>query len=118
MNEQEARRLVQQTFNRPYDEGQFRLFVKNLFKDFTEKREGTIAGNYIWDAFSGAVSQYRRLGKFVDPEGLQVDVLAVKLKKESLMKQKLQFLTKNVNFLLIFVKNFNFQQQIRLLGHF
>lgn len=80
MNRSEAERLVETTFNKPYDEGRFRVFARNVFANFTEKSEGVLSGKMIWDAFKGNVTQYKRLGKYEDPEGYTVDVLAVKLK--------------------------------------
>ncbi len=87
MNKREAERLVETTFAQPYDEGRFRLFARNLFDTFAEKSEGVISGNMIWDAFKGDVTQYKRLGKYTDPEGYIVDVLAVKLKNAAILER-------------------------------
>ena len=87
MNKREAERLVEVTFTESYDEGRFRLFTRNLFDAFAEKSESVISGKMIWDAFKGNVTQYKRLGKYTDPEGYIVDVLAVKLKDAATLER-------------------------------
>ena len=80
MREQEAESLVDATFTTAYNEDKFRLFVRNLLHDHEECAEQSSTGKYIWEAFQDGITSYKRLFKFTDPEGMEIDVLAVKLK--------------------------------------
>jgi type I restriction-modification system DNA methylase subunit len=83
MNQQEAKNLIRDTFQNPFDEQRFRLFAKNLFNDLDESKAFSYQGQYIPDAYKGHVRQYKRLGKYTDPEGAALDVLVVNLKREA-----------------------------------
>ena len=83
MNEQEAKNLIRETFQNPFDEARFRLFAINLFNDLDESKAFSYHGQYIPDAYKEHVRQYKRVGKFRDPEGAELDVLIVNLKKEA-----------------------------------
>ncbi len=80
MKEQEAKSLVDTTFTTSYNEDKFRLFIRNLFSNYEECKEKASTGKYIPEAFQDSVVSYKRLFKFTDPESMEIDVLAVKLK--------------------------------------
>ena len=79
MKKAEAKKLIDDTFTQPYDEERFRFFVNNLFHEYERLSEKSYAGQYIPDAFKESIVSYKRLAKFNDPEGMEIDVLAVKL---------------------------------------
>ena len=83
MKTHEAKQLVLDSFTHAYDEQQFRKFIRNLFHDIQELNEGASSGSYIPRSFSAHIASYKRLAKFDDPEGMSVDVLAVKLRSAS-----------------------------------
>lgn len=83
MNLEAAKNLIRDTFQYQFDENQFRIFIKNLFNDIDESKAFSYQGQYIPDAYKDHVRQYKRLGKFTDPEGYELDVLVVNLKKEA-----------------------------------
>jgi hypothetical protein len=83
MNKQDATRLIDETFNNPFDEIRFRLFIKNLFNEIDESKSFECHGPYIPDAYKEHIKQYKRIGKYIDPEGVSLDVLIIHLKKES-----------------------------------
>jgi hypothetical protein len=83
VNQEEAKRIIEDTFRNSFDEARFRLFAKNLFNDLDESKAFSCQGAYIPDAYKDHVRQYKRLGKFTDPEGRELDVLVVSLKKET-----------------------------------
>lgn len=87
MNRQEAARLIQETFNNTFDEDKFRLFARNLCNDLDESKAFSYHGQYIADAFKDHVKQYKRIGKYTDPEGTELDVLVVYLKKETSLER-------------------------------
>ncbi len=79
MKKIEAENLVNATFTQSYDEGRFRRFIDNLFHEYERLGDGASAGRYIPESFKDRVVSYKRLAKFEDPEGMEIDVLAVKL---------------------------------------
>lgn len=83
MRVEEAKKLIRETFQNGFDEDRFRLFAKNLFNDLDESKAFAYQGQYIPDAYKDHVRQYKRLGKYTDPEGAALDVLIVNLKREA-----------------------------------
>lgn len=102
MNRQEAVRLIQETFDNSFDEGQFRLFAKNLFNEMDESKAFAYHGPYIPDAFKDHIRQYKRIGKYTDPGGPELDVLIVYLKKETSLERAR---TMQRNFVANYLKN-------------
>jgi len=86
MKKDEAEKLVNDTFTQSYDEIRFRRFTDNLFHDYDRLNEKPSTGQFIWEAFRGSVVSYQRLAKFEDPEGLEIDVLAVKLASRRMLE--------------------------------
>lgn len=83
MQVEEAKRLIQETFQSGFDENRFRLFAKNLFNDLDESKAFAYQGQFIPDAYKDHVRKYKRLGKYTDPDGATLDVLVVNLKRET-----------------------------------
>lgn len=79
MDKKQAQQLIQQLFTQPFELESYRHFVRNLLNHY-EERSGHYTGNYIPDAFKQHVNQYWRIGKYVDPEGNQLDLLVVEVK--------------------------------------
>lgn len=79
MDKKQAQQLIQQIFTQPFELGSYRHFVRNLLNHY-EERSGHYTGNYIPDAFKQHVNQYWRIGKYVDPDGNQLDLLVVEVK--------------------------------------
>ncbi len=82
MNEREAQDFVGETFTEVYNEDRFRLFIANLFQNYEIDRKNTLSGTYIPEAFMGKILSRKRLAKFTDPDGKEIDVLAVKVKDQ------------------------------------
>ncbi len=83
MHSEEAKRLIRETFQNHFDEHRFRLFAKNLFNDLDESKAFAYQGQFIPEAYKGHIRQYKRLGKYTDPDGAALDVLVVNLKRET-----------------------------------
>ena len=81
MNRQAAKRLIEETLSQPFDEGRFKYFVKNLLNDLDESKAGTYSEKYIKDAFKQHIRLYKRIGKYTDPDGVEIDVLIVYLRR-------------------------------------
>jgi len=82
MDKQQAINIVRETFESPFEKGQFKRFIKNLLNQY-EEAEITRTGNFIPDSFKDYVSKYERLGKYHDEEDHRIDVLIVYLKRET-----------------------------------
>ena len=78
MDKKQAQQLIQQVFTQPFELERYRYFVRNLLNHY-EERSGHYTGNYIPDAFKQHVNQYWRIGKYVDPDGNQLDLLVVEV---------------------------------------
>ncbi len=83
MTRQEAKRLIEETFQRPFDEERFRYFIRNLLNDIDEKFNHPNTGAYIPHSFKDHINKYKRIAKYTDPEGNRLDILIVHLKKET-----------------------------------
>jgi len=83
MDKQTATQLIGDTFNYPFDEGQFRNFAINLLNDVDEtKGFDYLTGTFIRHSFKDHITKYRRLGTYTDPNGETIDVLVVELKNK------------------------------------
>jgi hypothetical protein len=102
MNHEEAKNLIRETFQNNFDEGRFRFFAKNLFNDLDESNAFSYHGQYIPDAYREHIRRYKRLGKYTDPDGVELDILIVTLKKETALDRAR---TRQRNFIAWYLKN-------------
>lgn len=79
MDKNQARQSITELFTNAFDGERYQLFLRNLLNHY-EACDGHYTGNYIPDAFKEHVKQYWRVGKYVDPEGGQLDLLVVQVK--------------------------------------
>lgn len=79
MQREAAERLLERALCHAFDEDAFRVLVRNVFKDPDEKDAPALTGAYIYDSFRGHVRQFKRIAKYTDAEGEEIDVLAVEL---------------------------------------
>ena len=83
MNQNDAKKLIQETFENCFDKIRFAKFVRNIFKDKLDNSTFDYHGAYIPEAFRDYIIQYERIGKYFDVENSTMDVLLVKLKRGS-----------------------------------
>ncbi len=86
MDKKSAINIIESTFNASFDESRFMLFAKNLLNDI-EPKNNSYSGNYIWDDFKKHINTYKRIGKYIDPEGDALDVLIVEVKTVRKLEQ-------------------------------
>ncbi|WP_222982970.1 Eco57I restriction-modification methylase domain-containing protein [Flagellimonas meishanensis] len=86
MDRNSAINLIDKTFNSAFDEAQFTNFIQNLLNDF-EIKPYKASGNTIWEDQRDHVSYYKRIGKYIDPEGEPLDVLIVQVKNVSKLER-------------------------------
>jgi hypothetical protein len=79
MEKKQAQLLIENTFNCSFNEERFTVFAKNLLNDI-EPKSNTYSGNLIWDDYKEHINSYKRIGKYIDPEGEAIDVLIVEVK--------------------------------------
>ena len=79
MDKKRAINLIQETFNDSFNEERFTIFAKNLLNDFEDKNNH-YSGNLIWDDYKEHINTYKRIGKYIDPDGEALDVLIVEVK--------------------------------------
>ncbi len=99
---QAAVNIIAETFNRPYNEGRFSLFVRNLLNDLDVSKTFDLYGNYIPDSFKGHIRRYKRIGKYFDSTGNKLDVLAVRLGRDTAL---VRARTTQRNFIAWYLKN-------------
>ncbi len=86
MDKNSAINLINKTFNKAFDEVKFTNFIQNLLNDF-EIKPYKASGNTIWEDQRDHVSYYKRIGKYIDPEGEALDVLIVQVKNLSKLER-------------------------------
>lgn len=79
MDKKTAQNLIEDTFNDSFSEERFTIFAKNLLNDL-EPKSNFYTGNLIWDEYKEHINTYKRIGKYIDPEGEALDVLIVEVK--------------------------------------
>ncbi len=78
METTQAKELISDIFQNSFRREHYQLFLRNLLNDI-ELRDKHYLGNLIPPAFKEQVSQYWRIGKYVDPDGHEMDLLVVEL---------------------------------------
>jgi hypothetical protein len=79
MEKKQAIKLISDTLNTKFDENRFSFFVKNLLNDI-EPKTNRYSGQMLWDDYKDHINSYKRIGKYIDPEGEPLDVLVVEVK--------------------------------------
>ncbi|MDR1452967.1 MAG: Eco57I restriction-modification methylase domain-containing protein [Candidatus Margulisbacteria bacterium] len=84
MNRLEAIRIIEDTFDKAFNEEKFLYFVRNLFNDLNEAKKfpQPLTGSYIKDAFKGKIRSYKRLGQYTAPNGVVIDIIVAELTQE------------------------------------
>ncbi|WP_016775750.1 Eco57I restriction-modification methylase domain-containing protein [Anaerophaga thermohalophila] len=77
----EAKNIITEVFENPFDKDKFSYFIRNLLKNM-QKAEFLRTGYNIPKAFEDFIASYERLGKYEDEEGNLIDVLIIKLKRD------------------------------------
>ncbi|MEZ0322706.1 MAG: hypothetical protein ABWJ98_00100, partial [Hydrogenothermaceae bacterium] len=63
MDREQAKNLIIDTFENPFDKNKFVNFLKNLLKSFEDKTF-VYQGNVIPDAFKPYISSFERIGQY------------------------------------------------------
>jgi hypothetical protein len=85
MDKQQARNLIRETFEKPFDKNRFTHFIKNLLNRI-EEAPFAYHGQFIPEAYRQYISTLERIGKFNDGEN-RIDILIVKLQRETSLER-------------------------------
>ena len=78
--------IIQNTFEKPFNPEHFWLFIRNLLEGIEEKFDKSIKMPH--DAlYKDVIKSYGRIGKYVDPDEKIVDILIVKLHRNSSLER-------------------------------
>lgn len=90
MDKQQATTLITSTFEHAFNESQYIRFLRELFNgqiDESDDRKFDFYGQYIPDSFKESVRRYKRLGTYTDPDGHEVDLLVVILRRDGALER-------------------------------
>jgi hypothetical protein len=88
MNYQEAKNITESLFGSGFNEDNYRVFIRNLFKDHAdESKYFDIKGNRIKHAYTDHISSFKRIAKFKDKNGKIIEILTVKVKDSSKLER-------------------------------
>ncbi|MBL7086108.1 MAG: Eco57I restriction-modification methylase domain-containing protein [Candidatus Cloacimonetes bacterium] len=89
MNEQQAINLIKNTFENTFDKLQFINFISNLLnlKQNEIINEHPYSGNYIPEAYRQYINSLYRIAKYEDDSEKKIDVLIVRLEKETSLER-------------------------------
>ncbi|PIU28923.1 MAG: restriction endonuclease [Candidatus Hydromicrobium americanum] len=87
MDKQAAVKIIRDTFEKPFDRGQYVNFIKNLFNSIGDSKNFIYRGNFIPDAFKPYIYTLERIGKYTDAEDNKIDILIAHLKKETSLER-------------------------------
>jgi len=73
MNREQAKELIRDTFESPFNKEKFIVFIKNLLNRI-EESPFIYRGNLIPDAFKQYITSLKRIGKYTDGEN-EIDLL-------------------------------------------
>jgi hypothetical protein len=84
MNREQAKKLIIETFENPFNKDNFNKFISNLLKTYDKEKELTprTGTQGITERFLDFISSWERLGRYIDKEKNIIDILIVKLKKD------------------------------------
>jgi len=85
MDKQQAKNIIKETFENPFNKGRFTSFIKNLLK-IIEEETFIYRGQFIPDAYKPYIESLERIGKYSDGEH-KIDILAIKLERETSLER-------------------------------
>ena len=86
MDKRSAISLIQDTLENPFDKRKFAYLVSNML-DHIEAAPFIYRGNIIPHAYKTYISTLERIGKYKDREGNKIDLLIVRLEKETSLER-------------------------------
>jgi len=100
MQKDSAKNLIQDTLQNSFNKEKFIYLTKNILNHI-EEAPFVYKGNFIFDDFADSIKTIERIGKYKDPEGKLIDILIVRLQKETSLERAR---TKQRNFVAKYLK--------------
>ncbi len=100
MQKETAKNLIQETLQNSFNKERFIYLAKNILNHI-EDAPFVYKGNYIFDDFADSIKTVERIGKYKDPEGKLIDILIIRLQKETSLERAR---TKQRNFIAKYLK--------------
>jgi len=85
MDKSQARQIIKETFENPFDKNRFNSFIKNLLNRIDES-QFSYQGQIIPDSFKPYINKLERVGKYSDGEN-KIDILIIKLQRETSLER-------------------------------
>jgi tRNA1(Val) A37 N6-methylase TrmN6 len=85
MDKESAKKVIKNTFQNPFNKEKFIYFIKNLLNQYDESK-AFFTRDYNPSDPNNCINTYECIGSYADPEGKEIDILIVNLKKESTLK--------------------------------
>jgi len=85
MDKESAKKLIKNTFQNTFNKEKFIYFIKNLLNQY-DGSKAFFARDYNSSDPNNCINTYECIGSYADPEGKEIDILIVNLKKESTLK--------------------------------
>lgn len=82
MDKVQAQDYIKSVFQSAFSPETFTRFVRDLLNEFAPK-DNEYRGGSLWEAYREHIVQYRRIGKYTDPDGLELDILLVETKSSA-----------------------------------
>ncbi|MCK5545468.1 MAG: hypothetical protein KAI35_09640, partial [Desulfobulbaceae bacterium] len=79
MEKKQAQKQIRDIFQHPFNVDSFKYFIRNLLNDYEVKENKYYKNARLWDKFWPHINSYERIGKYVDPNGDELDILAVEV---------------------------------------
>lgn len=85
MDIQQAKDIVKNTFEKPFDKNQYIYFCKNLLNSYDESKafNQPLTGQYIKESYRGFISKFDRIGRYSHNDNEIIDILIVYLQKDT-----------------------------------
>ncbi len=85
MNKEQAKELIIQTFEKSFDKEKLVKLITNLLKSYDRSKalEPRSGVQGITERYLDFIASWERIGRYVEQDGKKIDILVVKLKKES-----------------------------------
>lgn len=84
MDKNQAKELIKETFEKPFEKNKFTRFIKDLLNSYdeTKKFNKSLTGTYIKGSFKDFIKSFDRIGRYHDGDNI-IDILIVHLNRET-----------------------------------
>lgn len=79
MDKKQAQEQIRDIFQKPFNLESFKYFIRNLLNEFEAKENRYYKNARLWDKVWPHINYYERIGKYVDPDGIKLDILVVEV---------------------------------------